>query len=117
MRRRLISGALLVLSAVAAVSCGSAGPTPAEAVAACRKDPSSKCCDDADCGLDELCDFSLICAQGSDHEVTCDPPMGDRTCHARCDVAKPCAGGQTCQPRTIYGATDTGSSVEFCAAP
>jgi hypothetical protein len=117
MRRRLISGALLVLSAVAAVSCGSAGPTPAEAVAACRKDPSSKCCTDADCTTGSICDFSLVCAQGSDHEVTCNPPTGDRTCHTLCGGGASCATGTTCQQRTLYGATDFGTAVDLCAAP
>ncbi len=103
---------IATLLAISAVSCGSE-PTPAEVIAACRADTSAQCCGDDDCDPASACQFSFVCAQGSNHKVTCDPPTGDRQCHARCD-ALPCAAGQTCQSVTIVDGSDTGRNVSIC---
>jgi hypothetical protein len=104
---------IALLLAISAVSCGSPGPTPAQVRAACEKDTNAACCGIADCPVGSDCDFSFVCGQGSNHEVTCDAPTGDRQCHTRCDDAHPCAAG-TCQAVTIYDGSDTGRSVAMC---
>ncbi|MDB4980351.1 MAG: hypothetical protein JWM82_1103 [Myxococcales bacterium] len=108
---------LLATVVTATASCGSDVMTAAQVRDACRKDPTSKCCATSDCATGWVCDFSFVCGQHSDHQVGCDLGEGDRQCHAPCDVATPCATGQTCARRSLYDASDAGKSVSFCVAP
>jgi hypothetical protein len=98
-------------------SCGRDVMTSTEVREACRKDPTSKCCAPSDCATGWVCDFSFVCAQGSDLQVDCDPGTGDRQCHAVCDPATPCATGQTCARKSLFNASDAGMTVSFCVAP
>jgi hypothetical protein len=108
---------IALLLAIATVSCGSAGPTPAEVRASCERDPKATCCGDDDCAADSVCHFDFSCALGSNHVARCGGPMtGDRQCHPRCDATRPCAGGLTCQTVTVYGGSDVGHEVSMCAA-
>ena len=115
--RMLRVGLLGLLVTLLGAACGSDDPTPAEARTACKNDPSSRCCGDSDCRSIEACDFSLVCAQGSDHEVTCDAPSGDRQCHLRCSAQVACPAGLACKPVAIFQANDTPTDVSFCVAP
>jgi hypothetical protein len=88
--------------------------TPAEAIAACERDPASMCCGPGECGQGSECDFSVVCAQDSDHKVTCDLPTGDRQCHTLCDTTTVCASGQMCQQVSLFDTSDVGRGVSFC---
>jgi hypothetical protein len=111
-------GALLLATLVAAsASCDRDVLTPAEVKDACRKDPTSKCCATSDCGSGYVCDFNVVCAQHSDHQVGCDPAEGDRQCHAVCDTATPCATGQTCTRKSFFSFSDAGKVASICVAP
>jgi hypothetical protein len=114
---RWIVALLLATVVAASVSCSRDVLTSTEVRDACRKDPTSKCCAMSDCATGSVCDFSVVCAQGSDLQVGCDPGKGDRQCHAPCDTATPCPTGQTCTQKALFNATDTGSAASFCVAP
>jgi hypothetical protein len=114
---RWIVPLLLATLVAAGASCDRDVVTAAEVRDACHKDPTSKCCATSDCATGYVCDFSVVCAQASDHQVDCDPAEGDRQCHALCDEAAPCATGQTCTRKSLFNFSDAGSSASFCIAP
>jgi hypothetical protein len=105
---------VFLLIAFIHMSCGSAGPTSQELRAACLRDFPQGCCFQSACPGGMVCDFSFVCAQGSNLEVTCDLPTGDRKCHSRCDAASSCPSGQTCKTLTLYDASDTGDQMSVC---
>ena len=106
---------LLVLAASAQGSCSDDRPTSADVLAACRKDPSSECCTQAECTKDSICYFSYVCGQESDRRVTCGgTPEGDRKCHARCDQSQPCGAGQACESVEIFEGTDYSHARSIC---
>ena len=102
---------------LSAATCSDGRATPAEVIAACDRDPTSMCCAPGDCGQGLECDFSVVCAQGSDQKVTCDAPTGDRQCHVLCDANTACVTGQTCRQVSLFDASDSGRDVSFCKAP
>jgi hypothetical protein len=116
-RGRWIVSLLLAMLVAASAACDRDVMTATEVRDACRKDPTSKCCAQSECGIGSVCDFSFVCGQGSDHQVDCDPGTGDRQCHAKCDVARPCATGETCETKALFDASDAGMSLSFCVAP
>lgn len=111
--KRLMGLFLIVL---AHESCKS-DLTPGEVLEACRRDPSAECCATIDCANGSVCNFSYVCAQGGDHQVTCDAPTGDRKCHGTCDASHPCSTGQSCQSVALFDGTDTGKNVAICLGP
>ncbi len=51
----------------------------------CQSDPDTECCVDADCGEEQFCWHTWQCATIGG-EQSCDPGIGDRTCHDLCSL-------------------------------
>ena len=51
----------------------------------CRADAGTECCEDADCGEDQFCWHTWQCATIGGEE-SCEPGIGDKTCHQLCSL-------------------------------
>ena len=55
---------------------------PYNPVAECEAEGRA-CCDNSECGSDEICHFVYVCKQMGG-ETVCEEPTGDRECHELC---------------------------------
>jgi len=94
------------------VGCGDA-PTPREL---CEEEGGA-CCDDADCGGDQICHFSYTCYT-RDGELRCSEPTGDQQCRDLCTADSGLGDcpdlGQVCQTVEHVQGEDFIDEVDAC---
>lgn len=103
-----------LLTALAAGACADDEPSPVEQ---CQADADNACCQDSECGADELCDHDFICSPAPGGGVQCSDATGDRSCHALCtqtELDMPCPGGGKCTMLTRFQGGDHGLAAYAC---
>ncbi|MED5373305.1 MAG: hypothetical protein VX899_19960 [Myxococcota bacterium] len=99
-----------MIALLLAIACAEPAVHPRDA---CEAEDRA-CCDNSDCGEDEICHFVYACYTQNGQEV-CDEPVGDRQCHELCVGADEfqCAdASQTCQQvEFVQGGDQVGSET------